>query len=87
MRGGTENVAGIVGFGVACELAQGELAERMDHYQRLRDRLWDALKQTLPSVRRNGPDPSAVLPNTLNVEIPHTAGDVLVEALDLEFGH
>lgn len=84
LRGGTENVAGIVGFGVACQLAQRELTQRMDDYRFLRDRLWAALKQRLPSIRRNGPDPSAVLPNTLNVEIPDTAGDVLVEALDLE---
>ncbi|MCH2187252.1 cysteine desulfurase [Myxococcota bacterium] len=85
LRGGTENVAGIVGFGVACELAQKELDERVDRYRGLRDRLWAALRQGLPSVRRNGPSgDSAVLPNTLNVEIPNTAGDVLVEALDLE---
>ena len=84
LRGGTENVAGIVGFGVACELAQRELTQRIDDYRILRDRLWAALKKELPSVRRNGPDLASVLPNTLNVEIPNTAGDVLVEALDLE---
>ncbi|MDG2049530.1 MAG: cysteine desulfurase family protein [Myxococcota bacterium] len=84
LRGGTENVAGIVGFGVACELARKELTERMENYQILRDRLWDSLRQKLPRIRRNGPSASAILPNTLNVEIPGIQADILVEALDLE---
>ena len=83
LRGGTENVAGVVGFGVACALAQAEGEERIRVYRDLRDRLWTALQQRIPSIRRNGPADS-VLVNTLNVEFPGIAGDVLVEALDLE---
>ena len=82
LRGGTENVPGIVGFGVACELARKELTERTAHYAALRDRLWARL-QGIPGARRNG-DHASVLPNTLSVEIPGAEGDSLVQALDLE---
>jgi len=82
-RGGTENQAGIVGLGVACELAQRELAERARHVSGLRDRLWAGLQARVPRVRRNG-SAEHVLPNTLNVEFEEAAGEVLLEALDLE---
>lgn len=82
-RGGTENLAGIIGFGVACELAQRELGTRMDHYAALRDRLWEGIRARVPRVRRNGAS-SSMLPNTLNLEIEGTPGEILLEALDLE---
>jgi cysteine desulfurase len=81
-RGGTENVAGIVGFGAACALARAELAARAAGAGALRDRLWQALR-AIPGIRRNGA-PGRVLPNTLSVSIAGTEGDLLVQALDLE---
>ena len=83
MRGGTENVAGIVGFGRACALASGELETRMANYARLRDSLWEGLLARVGGVRRNGCD-RAVLPNTLNVEFEGLPGEVILQALDLE---
>ncbi|MFQ5416945.1 MAG: cysteine desulfurase family protein [Myxococcota bacterium] len=82
-RGGTENVAGIAGLGEACALAERELTERMAEYGRLRDRLWEGIVDVIPRVHRNG---SAVhgLPNTLNVEFEGAAGELLLQALDLE---
>jgi cysteine desulfurase len=82
-RGGTENVPGCVGFGVACALAHAELPQRTARLAQLRDRLWDGLAAQVPHVRRNG-DARFVLPNTLNVEFEATAGEVLLEALDGE---
>jgi cysteine desulfurase len=82
-RGGTENHAGIVGLGVACGLAREELEARRRHVAALRDALWAGLQERLPGVRRNG-SALHVLPNTLNVELPGVAGEVLLEALDLE---
>jgi cysteine desulfurase len=82
-RGGTENVASIAGFGVACELARLELPDRMEHYADLRDRLWQGISAKVPRVRRNG-DPDHVLVNTLNVEFEQTPGEVLLQALDLD---
>jgi cysteine desulfurase len=82
-RGGTENVAGSVGFGVACALARAELPQREPQLAALRDRLWAGIEAAIPRVRRNG-DPRRVLPNTLNVEFADSAGEILLEALDGE---
>lgn len=83
LRGGTENLAGIVGLGVAAALADRELEERAARDRALRDRLWAGLQTAVPRVRCNAPLEQA-LPNTLSVEFAGAAGDVLVEALDLE---
>lgn len=82
-RGGTENLAGIVGLGVACELARREGSERAAQAAALRDRLWEGIASKIPGAQRNG-STQAMLPNTLNVRLPGVAGDVLLEALDLE---
>jgi cysteine desulfurase len=82
-RGGTENLAGIVGLGVACAVAHEALEARVRHVAGLRDALWTGLRARWPEARRNGSDVD-VLPNTLNVELPGVPGDILVEALDGE---
>jgi cysteine desulfurase len=82
-RGGTENVAGAVGLGVACELAARELAARAAECARLRDRLWNGILEKVRGVRRNGSS-AAVLPNTLSVEFAGADGETLLQALDLE---
>jgi cysteine desulfurase len=82
-RGGTENVAGIAGFGAACALAARELDGRAERWGALRDRLWEGIRAKVPRVRRNG-SAEHVLPNTLSVEFEATAGELLLQALDLE---
>ncbi len=82
-RGGTENVACIAGLGAACELAIGELPERATLYAQLRDRLWDGIAAKVPNIARNGSE-TRVLPNTLNVEFAGAAGELLLQALDVE---
>lgn len=82
-RGGTENLAGAVGLGVACRLAARELDERVERWGALRDRLWEGLRAKVPAITRNG-EPEHVLPNTLNVTFEDTAGEVVLQALDLE---
>ena len=84
-RGGTENVAGIAGFGAACALARDELDARMSRYAALRDRLWEGLRAKVERVRWNGAAPGApMLPNTLSVEIDGAAAEVLLQALDVD---
>jgi cysteine desulfurase len=82
-RGGTENVAGAVGLGVACALAARELPERAAEQARLRDRLWQGICAKVPRVVRNG-DACAVLPNTLNAAFEGASAELLLQALDLE---
>lgn len=83
LRGGTENVAGIVGYGVACALAKSEGAARAEECGKLRERLWQGIVGNLEAVRWNG-GPDKTLSNTLNVEFSGVAGEVLLQALDLE---
>jgi cysteine desulfurase len=73
----------MAGLGAACELASNELPERMKHYAHLRDQLWDGIVAKVPDIRRNG-SASQVLPNTVNVEFAGAAGDLLLQALDVE---
>lgn len=81
-RGGTENVAGIVGLAAALELAvarQGEVAPRL---AALRDRLEQAAA-AIPGARVAGAGESRVC-NTLNVSFDGCDGETLLAALDLE---
>jgi cysteine desulfurase len=64
-RGGTENVAGIVGAGVAAQLAQEHLPE-MSHAGALRDRFEQTVLQTIRDTYVIG-DPSKRVPNTSNI--------------------
>jgi len=64
-RGGTENVPGIVGMGVAAELARQHLPD-MRCVGQLRDRLEEGILQNIPQTAVNGSG-AARLPNTTNI--------------------
>lgn len=82
VRAGTENVAGIVGFGKACELAQRRLhAGLQEQLASLRDRLEAGIRRLVPEARRNGPEEPR-LSNTLNLTLPQIRGESLVLHLD-----
>jgi cysteine desulfurase len=80
-RPGTENVAGIVGMGAACEMARRELLPRRREVSRLGARFEAGLLAL--GVRRHG-DRERGLAGTLNVAFPGVGGEALVQALDLE---
>jgi cysteine desulfurase len=83
-RGGTENVPGVVGFGMALEKADGWREAYVDHCARLRDRLAAGVFAAIPEATLNGPsDPSLRLPNNLNVTIPGIQGETLLLSLDV----
>ncbi|HEX4300733.1 MAG TPA: cysteine desulfurase family protein [Gammaproteobacteria bacterium] len=80
LRGGTENLAGIVGFGKAAELAKYELQQRADHARALRDVL-EAEVHKLPGARVFSGGAER-LPNTLQFGIEGLDGEWLVMELD-----
>ncbi len=80
MRPGTENVAGIVALGVACESATARLPEESGRIARLRDDLWATLHAAVPGLTRHTKD--NVLPNTLNVSFPDVNGRDLLALAD-----
>jgi cysteine desulfurase len=83
LRSGTENVAAIVGFGMACELAEKNLGEQIKVY-RLRELLENGLKSLNmhDEVTIFGAQAKARLPNTSFFAIRDIEGDTLVNALD-----
>jgi len=76
MRAGTENVAQIVGLGMAAVIAQRTLESEMSRLKSLRDRLQASLKQAFPQMRVNAANTQR-LPNTLSISFPQ------VNALDI----
>ena len=81
-RAGTENVAGIVGFGVAAELALAEREAAADHTRQLRDRLEARLKDAVPHMKIYS-EAAARLPNTSCFTMPGVRNDTQVMAFDL----
>jgi len=79
LRGGTENVAGIAGFGKACELAARDLEGNIDKVTRLRHRLIKLLDTASPG-RLNG-DPEQTVPHVANVCLVYV--DALLLMLNL----
>ncbi len=80
-RAGTENVAGIVAIGKACELAAANITDENERVRRLRDRLEDAILATCPDCRVNG-DRENRLPNTTNISFEYIEGEAILLMLD-----
>jgi cysteine desulfurase len=81
-RGGTENVAAIVGMGAALERATSGQPGFEARIRPLRDRL-EAAAREIPGARVAAADVPRVC-NTLNVSFPGCDGETLLAALDLE---
>ncbi len=82
-RGGTENVAGIVGLATALARAETDRPAYTAHCRALRDRLRDGILSTIPDSRLNGPHDAGRLPNNLNIAFAGVEGESLIIALDL----
>lgn len=81
-RAGTENVAGIVGFGKACELAKNSLEDRMQRESNLRDYMTNRLLKEISDVHLNG-DPIKRLPNNINLSFQGIEGESILIMLDM----
>ncbi len=84
LRSGTENVASIVGFGKACEIAKNDLTKNISYVQRLRDILVEKVLREIPEVTLNG-DPQSRLPNNAHFTFLGVNGEDLIIKLD-EYG-
>ena len=76
-RAGTENVPGIIGLGKACELAAGKLDDIGTRVRSLRDRLENALLETVPQSMVNG-ERANRLPNTTSIAFEYVEGEAIL---------
>jgi cysteine desulfurase len=83
LRAGTENVAGVVGLGTACDIALEEMERDLLRLSCLATRLFQAIKSRIPDVKLNG-HPTRRLPGTLNIGFKYIEGEAIVLGLDLE---
>ena len=85
MRGGTENVYGIVGMAKALEIAYAEMPQHQAHIQELKSYMIAQLKASIPAIEFNGEtDPEKSLYTVLNVSFPEMEmADMLLFSLDI----
>jgi cysteine desulfurase len=86
MRGGTENVYGIVGLSKAIEIAYDEMSEHRAHIEGLKKRMIDGLKKGIPDIKFNGHSDQIgnSLYTVLNVDFPRNPNnEMLLFNLDI----
>ena len=87
MRGGTENVYGIVGMAKALEIAYREMAEHEKHVKSLKTRMFEKLRENIPGILFNGDSANLdrSLYTVLNVSLPESdENDMLLFNMDLQ---
>lgn len=82
LRSGTENVAAIVGFAKAVELAAANRSKESKRVEKLKDYFWQKIKKIAPKARLNN-SASDCLPNIFNVYFPSRGSQDLLVKLDL----
>ena len=80
MRSGTLNVAGIVGFGKAAEIAKRDMVVESNRLIKLRDQLNQGITTRIKHIKLNG-HPQQRLPNNLNYSFAYVEGESLMLAL------
>ena len=82
-RAGTENLIGIIGMGVAANIASSEMESRVVHARKLKDKLVKGLNQRIEDVIING-HPEFSLPNLVSASVKYIEGESIVLMLDEE---
>ena len=83
-RAGTENVAGIVGMGIALEISIAEMAVESARVKNLRDTLINEILTTIPHTRLNGAAGANRLPGNINISFRFIEGESLLLHLDMQ---
>jgi len=81
MRSGTENVASIVGFGKACEIAKEKLNENISHFQTLHSSMLSRIVKEIPHVKLNGHTEKRIF-NNIHLTFLGVNGEDLIIKLD-----
>jgi cysteine desulfurase len=83
LRAGTENVPAIVGMGVAAELAEEALPQRIKYLKSLGERLSEGLPKKIPYLRFLG-HPTQRLPGNVSVAVEFIEGEAMLLFMDME---
>jgi len=85
MRGGTENVYGIIGLAKALEICYKEMDEHLTHISGLKAYMMQKLKDSIPGIEFNGEtEPAKSLYTVLNCRFPkHANAEMLLFNLDI----
>jgi len=81
MRSGTENVASIVGFGKACEIAKERLNKNISHFQALHSSMLSKIVKEIPHVKLNGHTEKRIF-NNIHLTFLGVNGEDLIIKLD-----
>ncbi len=84
MRGGTENIPGIAGMGMAAKIASQEMADHNAKIKSLRDRLENEIIENISGAKVHG-DIEHRLPNTTNISFDGAEGEAVLINLDLKW--
>lgn len=82
-RSGTENVPGIVGMGIAADLARQEITSRNEHLLFLRQKLWQGLEERVEYLHFTG-HPVRRLPGHVSFWVEYAEGESLLLMLSLK---
>ncbi len=82
-RAGTENLLGIIGMGVAAEIAAKEMEIRIKHATKMKEKLMTGLQERIEDIFING-HPELSLPNLVSVSVRYIEGEGIVLMLDEE---
>jgi len=81
-RAGTENVAGIVGFGAACLWAKKNIQSETRRLSELTSFAWETIHKRVPQAVLNVPR-AGLIPGTINISFPGYSGEDIIINLDL----
>jgi len=81
MRSGTENVASIVGFGKACEIAKERLTENISHFKKLHSSMLERITKEISHVKLNGHSEKRIF-NNIHLTFLGVNGEDLIIKLD-----
>lgn len=82
LRSGTENMPGIVGFGVASKLAKENFHGNVSKLMTLKKQLYQGIVSEIKDVHLNGPNVEEGAPHILNISFAGVRGEVLLHALE-----
>ena len=87
MRSGTENVASIVGFGKACEIAKERLNENISHFQTLHSTMLSKVIKEIPHVKLNGHPEKRIFNNIHLTFLGVNGEDLIIKLMNMALLH